>query len=367
MHILVIGGTRFFGRSAVEQLLAAGHRVTIFSRGNSRPPFWDDIEHIQGDRTDADGLRAHLSGRSFDGVIDNQCFNREEAESVIEALRGRVGRYVVASTVSVYGEGGHAIGRHTVRQPLTEEERFAVDYRYLEPVRETDLDNADHPWEYRPNLSAYGEGKRHMERAMLESPQDWPWIVVRVPATLGPGDPSGRFSWWLSRIMDGGPILLPDGGAHAVQLGYSSDLSQFLIRLQGQGEVRSIYNYAQPETPALANFLRAMAGDAGRPLNTVAAPSDVMQRYTELPWEEWSYAPFCYCPLLMSTSRAEAQVGLGFRTPMTEWVRVTVDSYLSDPKALLAAQNAEHRAAELELASRWQAVGRSLPELLGPQ
>ena len=101
MHILVIGGTRFFGRSAVEQLLAAGHRVTIFSRGNSRPPFWDDIEHIQGDRTDADGLRAHLSGRSFDGVIDNQCFNREEAESVIEALRGRVGRYVVASTVSV--------------------------------------------------------------------------------------------------------------------------------------------------------------------------------------------------------------------------------------------------------------------------
>ena len=167
--------------------------------------------------------------------------------------------------------------------------------------------------------------------------------------------------------MDGGPVLLPDGGTHAVQLGYSDDLSQFLICLQCEGEVRSIYNYAQPETPGLVNFLRAMAGAAGRPLNIVAVPSDTLQRYTELPWEEWSYAPFCYCPLLMSTSGAEAQVGLEFRTPIEECVRITVDSYLSDRKTLLAAQNAEHRAAELELASRWQAVGRSLPELLGPQ
>lgn len=364
MHILIIGGTRYFGRGAAEQLLEAGHRVTIFSRGNVRPPFWGDIEHIRGDRTDADGLRERLAGRSFDGVIDNQCFNREEADSVIGALRGRVGRYVVASTVSVYGEGGHARGRHTVKQPLTEEERFAVDYRHLEPVRETDLDNAHHPWEYRPNLSAYGEGKRHMERAMLESPQDWPWIVVRVPATLGPGDPSGRFAWWLSRIVDGGPILLPDGGAHAMQVGYSSDLSQFLIRVQSDGSARSIYNYAQPETPALANFLRTMARAAERPLNTVAIPSEVLQRYTELPWEEWSYAPFCYCPLLMSTAKAGAEVGLDFRTPMEEWVRITVDSYLSDRETLLAGQNGEHRSTELEFASRWEAVGRALPELL---
>ena len=364
MHILVIGGTRYFGRGAVVQLLEAGHRVTIFSRGNVRPPFWNDIEHIPGDRTDAEGLKERLSGRSFDGAIDNQCFNREEAESVIRALRGRVGRYVVASTVSVYGEGGHATGRHTVKQPLTEEERFAVDYRYLEPVRETDLDNADHPWAYRPNLSKYGEGKRQVERVMLESPEDWPWIVVRVPATLGPGDPSGRFAWWLSRIMDDGPILLPDGGTHAVQVGYSNDLSQFLIRLQSGGSARNIYNYAQPETPALVNFLRAMANAAGKPLNAVPVPSDVLQRYTDLPWEEWSYAPFCYCPLLMSAAKAEAEVGLDFRTSLEEWMGITVDSYMKDRDALVDTKYGDCRATEIEFVSRWEAVGRALPELL---
>lgn len=37
MDTLVIGGTGFFGLAAVEQLLAAGHQVSIFSRGNVRP------------------------------------------------------------------------------------------------------------------------------------------------------------------------------------------------------------------------------------------------------------------------------------------------------------------------------------------
>ena len=207
MDVLVMGGTGYFGLAAVEQMLEAGHRVSIFSRGNTRPWFWDDIEHIEGDRQDADGLARRLEGRRFDGVIDNQCFNRQEAESAIRALRGRVGRYVVASTVSVYGEAGHCGRRSTLSEPLTDEERFAVDYRPLEPVRESDLDVSGQSWEYRDEVDEYGEGKRMMERVMLESPDDWPWIVVRVPATLGPGDPSGRFAWWLTRILDGGPIL----------------------------------------------------------------------------------------------------------------------------------------------------------------
>jgi len=360
MDVLIIGGTRYFGRSAVEQLLEAGHQLTILSRGNVRPPFWDQIEHIPADRTDAAGLAEQLAGRRFDGVIDNQCFNREEAESIITALRGRVGRYVVASTVSVYGEGGHAHYRDTARKKQSDEERFAVDYRYLEPVCETDLDNANHPWEYRPQLSEYGEGKRHMERVMLESPEDWPWVVVRVPATLGPGDPSGRFAWWLSRILDGSPILLPDGGHHAVQLGYSHDLSNFLIRLLEQSPQRTIYNYAQAETPTLANWLRVIAAAAAKPLNTMPVPSEVLQQHTELPWEEWSYAPFSYCPLLMSLSKAEIDIGLDFRTPLREWVQTTVDSYLDDPGALAEAKHAEERPAEIEFAARFASAKYAL-------
>jgi len=149
-----------------------------------RPPFWNQIEHIQGDRTDADGVVKRLAGRSFDAVIDNQAHPREEVQSALKALRGNVGRYVVASTVSTYREGGHSLRRSIVDSPVADSDRFWTDYRGREPVREADSDVHDHPWENRDNLSKYGEGKRHVERVNLRSPTDWPYVIIRVPATL---------------------------------------------------------------------------------------------------------------------------------------------------------------------------------------
>ena len=36
MDLLIIGGGRFVGRHLVEAALAAGHRVTVFHRGQSK-------------------------------------------------------------------------------------------------------------------------------------------------------------------------------------------------------------------------------------------------------------------------------------------------------------------------------------------
>ena len=50
MHTLVMGGTRFLGVHVVENLLRAGHDVTLFHRG-SRTPVWDrPVDHVVGDR-----------------------------------------------------------------------------------------------------------------------------------------------------------------------------------------------------------------------------------------------------------------------------------------------------------------------------
>ena len=138
-------------------------------------------------------------------------------------------------------------------------------------------------------------------------------------------------------------------------LSFSTELSNFLIRLLEQSPQRTIYNYAQAETPTLANWLRVIAA-AAKPLNTMPVPSEVLQQHTELPWEEWSYAPFSYCPLLMSLSRAEVDVGLDFRTPLREWVQSTVDAYLDDPGALAVAKHAKERPAEIEFAARFSAA-----------
>ncbi len=50
MKLLVLGGTKFLGRHAVDVALARGHEVTIFTRGRSNPDLFPEIERLRGDR-----------------------------------------------------------------------------------------------------------------------------------------------------------------------------------------------------------------------------------------------------------------------------------------------------------------------------
>jgi len=52
MKVLVIGGTRFFGKLIVENLLSEGFDVSIFTRGNIKPRFSRPVRHVKGDRRD---------------------------------------------------------------------------------------------------------------------------------------------------------------------------------------------------------------------------------------------------------------------------------------------------------------------------
>ena len=65
MDVLMIGGTRFMGRIAVRKLLDQGDRVTVFSRGNVKPDWWDEVDHIQGDRFERDDFCLKGEGEKF--------------------------------------------------------------------------------------------------------------------------------------------------------------------------------------------------------------------------------------------------------------------------------------------------------------
>ena len=101
MKVLLIGGTLYFGKMIVRSLLERGDDVTIYSRGNSRPEFWDECHHIIGDRTLYDEFASNLAGKKFAAVIDNLAFKVEDVQAVTRALKGNVGKYIVASTVSI--------------------------------------------------------------------------------------------------------------------------------------------------------------------------------------------------------------------------------------------------------------------------
>ena len=326
MNTLIIGGTKYFGKAIVRKFLARGDSVTIYSRGNVKPDFWDDVDHIQGDRTEHDDFVRKLRGKTFDVVVDNQAFRVADARAVVKALQGRAGKYLFASTISIYGGLGHAHQWRSADRKATHVDQFVdLDARF--PLREEDADVSAISWEYDNELSGYAQGKRQVERYLQET-RDFPWVSMRIPPVLGPEDPSLRFWWYLQRILDGQEIILRDGGSATFRNGFSEDIAQaFLDAADSPRAVNQIYHICQREIVTLKRFVEVIGEAAGRELNAVSVPGDVCETKSDLPWREWRFDPFSRPPAYaMSVEKARRDFGMR-TTSMAEWVRRTVDWY----------------------------------------
>ena len=354
MDVLVIGGTRFFGKVIVRKLLERGDRVTVYSRGNARPDFWDDVAHIQGDRTQHDDFVEKLRRKTFDAVIDNVAFKVEDARAVVKAFGGRTGRYVVASTLSVYGGPGHAWEWHTVaNEDRPRHLNEFVDLYARWPVPEEYVDLTRVSWDYDPDITEYAQGKRQIERYLQETP-DFPSVVMRVPSTLGPEDQSGRFWWYLQRILDGREIILRDGGSSVFRPGFRDDVAQASIdAMDSPNTVGQIYNVCQAEIVTLRRFLEVMAGHAGRKLNTVSVPGDVLERLSGLSWEDW-YFDFFSRPPVFVFSIEKGRLDFDMQcTPMENWVGQTVRWFMEEYDGP-DSQYYDRRDEEVEFARWWR-------------
>ncbi|MBX5445795.1 UDP-glucose 4-epimerase GalE [Sphaerobacter sp.] len=121
MDLLVIGGAGFIGSVVAGQLLAAGHRVTVYDNlvNGHRAAIPDGADFVHGDVLDLDTLTRTLS-RGFDGVFHFAALSlvgESVAEpgryfrtniggtvNVVEAMRATgVNRLVFSSTAAVYG------------------------------------------------------------------------------------------------------------------------------------------------------------------------------------------------------------------------------------------------------------------------
>jgi nucleoside-diphosphate-sugar epimerase len=109
MNVLVLGGTRYFGKRLVRQLLLRGHRVTVASRRAMTATFEGAPLRIELSRDDADAMRSHFSGREYDVVVDQICMTAAQAGIAIETFRSTVRRYVMTSSINVYDANGTAL------------------------------------------------------------------------------------------------------------------------------------------------------------------------------------------------------------------------------------------------------------------
>jgi len=291
MRILVLGGTQFLGPRVVEHALAAGHDVTLFNRGQTRPELFPEAERVRGDR---DGGLETLRGRSFDAVVDTSGYVPRIVRETIDAL-GDVGHYTFVSSISVYAD---------VSTPPDESSPVAV---LTEPTEE---------WR-----EAYGELKAQCEDVVRERFPDA--FVVRPGLIVGPWDPTGRFTYWPVRVADGGRVLAPSPAGAAAQVIDVRDLAAWIVRTADRGLAGTYNAVDRPTTRAalLETVRQAVGGDA----ELVWVDGEFLVEHEVGEWMElplWLHAPEYRGMLSIDPAPAFA-AGLATR-PLEETARDTL-------------------------------------------
>jgi 2'-hydroxyisoflavone reductase len=259
MKLLVLGGTVFVGRHLVEAALVQGHQVTLLNRGRRSPGLFPDAEHLIGDR---DGDLSALRGRRFDAVIDCSGYTPAQMRSTLNAfgvptgyesgpgpaLAQAVGHYVFISSVSAYA--------------------------CFPPGRPYD-ETADRA----AGDTGYGALKARSED-VLTAALPGHVTIVRPGLIVGPHDPTGRFTYWPTRVAAAvrAPcdVLAPGRPGRQVQFIDVRDLAQWCLHLAMQ-RIGGAFNAVAPglTMAALLDACAAVGAEVARadsPAGTAAEP-----------------------------------------------------------------------------------------------
>jgi len=323
MRLLVLGGTKFLGRAAVEAALERGHEVTLFNRGETNPELFPEAEKLRGDRGQHLGA---LEGRTWDAVIDPSGYVPHVVRSSAEALAESVGHYLFISSISVYDDFTAPNDEESRLEELADDK---PDDRLLE------------------DFSNYGALKVLCERAVAESTPGR-HTLVRPGLIVGPHDPTGRFTYWPHRIARGGEVLVPGPPERTVQFVDVRDLAGWVIDLcesKAGGSFNAINEGVSWQ--ALVETCRDVAGSDA---DFTYVDGDYLLEQGVGEWMElplWLQDPEAAGMHSTDVSRA-IEAGLTFR-PLTETVRGTLDDAQTTDNAGMAAER------EAEILAAWKA------------
>lgn len=252
MRILVLGGTQFIGREVVLKLVARGHHVDVLNRGRSTDDLPAVVGRFRGDRDLGDAGLAALPPTRWDACIDVSGYTGVHVRASAERLQNAADRYVFISAVATYGE--HAAA------PVIE------SHPRVEPAPES---------ETRVEGALYGRLKVTCENIVGDVFRGRS-LVLRPQVVVGPGDPTGRYTYWLSRALRPGPMLVPGDGTDHVQVVDVADLAAFAVH-GVEGRLTGTFNVAGPRI-TWRTFVEMLQEEITPPPDVRWVPASVLER-----------------------------------------------------------------------------------------
>jgi len=204
MKILVMGGTRFVGKSLVQKLILQNHDIDIFTRGNNPNPKGSNL--IKGDRNNLEDI-LKLKNKKYDIVFDISGRELSQTKILIENINENFDRYVYVSSAGVYQDNQEL--------PINETDPIAEDSRHI--------------------------GKYESEKWLIDN--KIPFTSFRPTYIYGPGNYNKIENWFFERIVSLKKVPIPFDGSLITQLGHVSDLTDAMIKCLNQIKTKNnIYN-----------------------------------------------------------------------------------------------------------------------------
>lgn len=303
---LVIGGTRFIGRHLVEDLRSQNYSVTLFNRGNHSNPFEevDDVDHIEGDRTNEGALELAANEVDPDAVFDCVAYHPRDVRAATTIFQ-EVDAYVYISSGSAYA-AEHIPKREgeTPLEPCTREQA------------------TDDSWE------TYGNRKAEGDRAVRAAAEDGVRAMsVRPCIVYGPYDYSERVDYWIDRVSHHDRVVIPGDGTNLWHRAYVEDVGRALRRVAEEGQSGEAYNVGDRRLLTLEEMIELIADVLQIDIDVVGASERELAAGDLTADDFILYREY---PHVLDTGKLEA---LGWTsTPVDEAMRRTVEEHQSSER-----------------------------------